>query len=143
MALRTGYGTGTYNAGKYGVPQLYLGASAVSVTSVVSQADSERIRLAAAAAGPAASVTVTAQRIQPGAIADTSTASATASGYTALAGAVADSVAATVSINYVRIMPFSAADSMVSNVAQRDARYKWIPITNPSDTWTPADYRGN
>jgi hypothetical protein len=143
MALRTGYGTGAYTVGKYGLPQVYIGASAVSVTSVVSQADSERVRLAAAAAGPASSVTVSAQRIQKSAIADSSASTATAAGYTALAGAVADTVTASVSISYVRIRPFSAADSMASTVTQRDARYKWIPITSPSDTWTPADYRGN
>ena len=143
MALRTGYGTGAYSAGKYGYPEVLLAASAVSVTSVVSQADAERIHLGSASASSASATTTAAQRIQQPTVSDSASISVTANGYFSAVGAATVAITASMTDSYVRIRPFSASESLTSEVSQRDARYKWIPVTQPTDTWTEASYRGD
>ena len=140
MALRTGYGTGVFTSGKYGLPEAYEGASAVSITAVVSQADGQRIALGAVAVEDAVSHVVNGQRIQNGSVAASISTSATAAGYTALAGAVSDTITASVGLYWNRVRPFAAAVAAESdNVI--DARYKWIDTSVAPVTWTDADYR--
>lgn len=140
MALRTGYGTGVFTSGKYGLPEAYEGASAVSITTVVSQADGQRIALGATAVEDAVSHVISAQRIQNGSVAASISASTTAAGYTALAGAAAATIDISVALYWNRVRPFSAADTSQSdNVI--DARYKWLDTSVASVTWVDADYR--
>ena len=142
MALRTGYGTGSYNVGKYGYPQVYEGASAVSVTSSITQADYERVRLSSADPSATASVSLSFNRVRIAGASDSSAVTMTSDGYLSITGAAAASCAASVAINYVRIRPFSASDTSNSDVGTF-ARYKWIEQINASETWTESDYRGD
>lgn len=139
---RLGYGTGPYSEARYGYPEIWEGASAVSVTSSVTQADYERIKNAASTDASAASTSMVGVRVRLGDIADTSTATGTAQGFMSIVGAAADSATASVAINYVRIRPFSASDNAGSDVGTF-ARYKWIEQINASETWTESDYRGD
>ena len=139
---RVGYGTGPYSEARYGYPEIWEGASAVSVTSSVTQADYERIKNAVVADASAASTAMIGVRVRLGNTADTTSAIATAQGFMSIVGAAADSVTASVAINYVRIRPFSASDNAGSEVGTF-ARYKWIEQINASETWTESDYRGD
>ena len=139
---RLGYGTGPYSEARYGYPEIWEGASAVSVTSSVTQADYERIKNAVAADSSAASTSMVGVRVRLGDIADTSTAIATAQGFMSIVGAAAGSATSSVAINYVRIRPFAASDNAGSEVGTF-ARYKWIEQINASETWTESDYRGD
>ncbi len=142
MALRTGYGTGSYSVAKYGYPQVYEGASAVSVTSSVTQADFDRVRLSSITDSASSSVSISGTRVRLSGVTDSSTSVSSAQGYTTIAGAVLNISSASVSINYVRIRPFSASDNAGSDVGTF-ARYKWIEQINASETWTESDYRGD
>ena len=139
---RVGYGTGPYSEARYGYPEIWEGASAVSVTSSVTQADYERIKNAAVADSSAASTAMIGVRVRLGNTADTTSATATAQGFMSIVGAAAGSVTASVAINYVRIRPFSASDNAGSEIGTF-ARYKWIEQINASETWTESDYRGD
>ena len=139
---RLGYGTGPYSEARYGYPEIWEGASAVSVTSSVTQADYERIKNAVAADTPTSSTSMIGVRVRLGDIADTSTAIATAQGFMSIVGAAAGSATSSVAINYVRIRPFAASDNAGSEVGTF-ARYKWIEQINASETWTESDYRGD
>ena len=139
---RVGYGTGPYSEARYGYPEIWEGASAVSVTSSVTQADYERIKNAVVADASAASTAMIGVRVRLGNTADTTSATATAQGFMSIVGAAADSVTASVAINYVRIRPFSASDNSDTDVGTF-ARYKWIEQINASETWTESDYRGD
>ena len=142
MALRTGYGTGLYSLGRYGYPQIYEGASAVSVTSSVTQADFELLRNSAITDSASTSVSVSGTKVRLFSVTDSSLLTTSASGVTSTAGAASASASASVAINYVRIRPFSASDSAGSEVGTF-ARYKWIEQINASETWTESDYRGD
>ena len=139
---RVGYGTGPYSEARYGYPEIWEGASAVSVTSSVTQADYERIKNAVAADTPTSSTSMIGVRVRLGDIADTSTAIATAQGFMSIVGAAAGSATSSVAINYVRIRPFAASDTSDTEVGTF-ARYKWIEQINASETWTESDYRGD
>lgn len=140
MALRTGYGTGVYTSGKYGLPEAYEGASAVSITAVVSQADGQRIALGASAVENAVSHVVSGQRIQSGSVSAQISVTPSATGYTALAGAAVATIETSVALYWNRVRPFAAADTSQSdNVI--DARYKWLDTSVASVTWVDADYR--
>ena len=139
---RVGYGTGPYSEARYGYPEIWEGASAVSVTSSVTQADYELIKNAVAADTPTSSTSMIGVRVRLGDIADTSTAIATAQGFMSIVGAAAGSATSSVAINYVRIRPFAASDNAGSEVGTF-ARYKWIEQINASETWTESDYRGD
>lgn len=141
--LRTGYGTSVYGTNQYGDPDLWRVPVAVSVTSVVAQADGQRIRLSGAADTSTATPAAVAQRIQQPTVSDSSAASIVANGYFSATGAATATITASMTDSYVRIRPFSASESLTSDVSQRDARYKWIPVTQPTDTWTEASYRGD
>ena len=139
---RLGYGTGPYSEARYGYPEIWEGASAVSVTSSVTQADYERIKNAVVADASAASTAMIGVRVRLGNTADTTSATATAQGFMSIVGAAADSATSSVAINYVRIRPFSASDNAGSEVGTF-SRYKWIEQINASETWTESDYRGD
>ena len=139
---RLGYGTGPYSEARYGYPEIWEGASAVSVTSSVTQADYERIKNAVVADSSTSSTSMAGVRVRLGDIADTSTAIATAQGFMSIVGAAAGSAMSSVAINYVRIRPFAASDNAGSEVGTF-ARYKWIEQINASETWTESDYRGD
>lgn len=139
---RLGYGTGPYSEARYGYPEIWEGASAVSVTSSVTQTDYERIKNAVVADASAASTAMIGVRVRLGNTADTTSATAAAQGFMSIVGAAVDSVTASVAINYVRIRPFSASDNAGSEVGTF-ARYKWIEQINASETWTESDYRGD
>lgn len=139
---RLGYGTGPYSEARYGYPEIWEGASAVSVTSSVTQADYERIQNSAVADSSTSSTSMVGVRVRLGDIADTSTATGTAQAFLAIVGAAAGSATSSVAINYVRIRPFAASDNAGSEVGTF-ARYKWIEQINASETWTESDYRGD
>ena len=140
MALRTGYGTGVYTSGKYGLPEAYEGASATSITVVVSQADGQRIALGAVAVEDAVSHVVTGQRVQSASVSASISATSTAAGFTAVAAAASTNIEASVALYWNRVRPFAAADVTQSdNVI--DARYKWIDTSIASVNWVDADYR--
>lgn len=139
---RLGYGTGPYSEARYGYPEIWEGASAVSVTSSVTQADYERIKNAVVADTPTSSTSMVGVRVRLGDIADTSTATGTAQAFLAIVGAAAGSATSSVAINYVRIRPFAASDTSDTEVGTF-ARYKWIEQINASETWTESDYRGD
>lgn len=139
---RLGYGTGPYSEARYGYPEIWEGASAVSVTSSVTQADYERIKNAAVADSSTSSTSMVGVRVRLGDIADTSTATGTAQAFLAIVGAAAGASTASVAINYVRIRPFAASDTSDTEVGTF-ARYKWIEQINASETWTESDYRGD
>lgn len=139
---RVGYGTGPYSEARYGYPEIWEGASAVSVTSSVTQADYERIKNAVVDDSSAASTSMVGVRVRLGDVADTSTATGTAQAFLAIVGAAATAASASVAINYVRIRPFAASDTADSDVGTF-ARYKWIEQINASETWTESDYRGD
>lgn len=141
--LRTGYGTSAYGTNQYGDPDLWRVPVAVSVTSVVAQADGQRIHLSGAADTSTATPAAVAQRIQQPTVSDSSAVSIAANGYFSAVGAATATITASMTDSYVRIRPFSASESLTSEVSQRDARYKWIPVTQPTDTWTEASYRGD
>ena len=139
---RLGYGTGPYSEARYGYPEIWEGASAVSVTSSVTQADYERIKNAAVADSSTSSTSMVGVRVRLGDIADTSTATGTAQAFLAIVGAAAGASTSSVAINYVRIRPFAASDTSDTEVGTF-ARYKWIEQINASETWTESDYRGD
>jgi len=139
---RLGYGTGPYSEARYGYPEIWEGASAVSVTSSVTQADYERIKNAVVADSSTSSTSMVGVRVRLGDIADTSTATGTAQAFLAIVGEAAGSATSSVAINYVRIRPFAASDNAGSDVGTF-ARYKWIEQINASETWTESDYRGD
>ena len=139
---RLGYGTGLYSEARYGYPEIWEGASAVSVTSSVTQADYERIKNAASTDASAASTSMVGVRVRLGDIADTSTATGTAQGFMSIVGAAAGASTASIAVNYVRIRPFAASDTSDTEVGTF-ARYKWIEQINASETWTESDYRGD
>lgn len=139
---RVGYGTGPYSEARYGYPEIWEGASAVSVTSSVTQADYERIKNAASTDASAASTSMVGVRVRLGDISDSSVATGSAQAFLAIVGAAATAAASSVAINYVRIRPFAASDTSDTDVGSF-ARYKWIEQINASETWTESDYRGD
>ena len=118
MALRTGYGTGTYSAGLYSRPQVFEGAASTTITCGTSSS-AQRIHIGSASSSISASASVAGIRIQSGAASAVITSSASAIGYTTIVGAVSDTVQVSTSVG---------------------ARYKWIDAQEPTTTWTPADY---
>tara|TARA_R100000734_G_C3315258_1_gene107152 strand:+ start:1121 stop:1702 length:582 start_codon:yes stop_codon:yes gene_type:complete len=140
--LRDGYGVGRYGRGLYGQSTLDKGAAAVSVTSVVSQADAERVRPFGAASTTATVTTTTVGvRIHQGQSTATPTVTTAAQGFYSATGAATATPTVAPNITYLRIRPFEATEACTSEVTQKDARYKWIPVTDPSDTWTEAPSR--
>ena len=140
--LRDGYGIARYGRGLYGQSTLDKGAAVVSVPSVVSQADAVRVRPFGAASTTAivTSTCIGVRVHQPQSTA-TPTVTTTAQGFYSATGAATSTPTVTPSITYLRIRPFEATEACASSVTQNDARYKWIPVTGPSDTWTEAPSR--
>lgn len=141
--LRDGYGKGRYGVAKYGQSTLDKGASAVSVTSSVSQADAQRVQNGVSAPSCAITTTVNIIDVRQSGATATPAVTTTAQGFFDATGQAVVTPTLTTTVSYVRIRPFSASEATTATVTQRDARFKWIPRTSPSDTWTEADYRGD
>jgi hypothetical protein len=138
MALRTGYGTGTFTAGKFGLPQVYEGAVSDTISSSVA-ASAERIKIGVVSATTSTTASVIGVRIQSGAVSDVITLSASAAGYTTIVGSVADTITCDVDLYWNRVRPFKVEDSTRVGLSV-NARYKWLDTSEPSTSWTPADY---
>lgn len=140
---RIGYGSGPYGIDQYGYPEIWEDAVAISVTSSITQADGERVRTAAASTSASASATVSAQRIQQPTATASCTVTGSAQGFMSVVGSSLTGIISSTGVQYVRIRPFAASDQVLSSITDSDCRYKWIPVTGPSDTWTEASYRGD
>jgi hypothetical protein len=138
MALRTGYGTGTFTAGKFGLPQVYEGAVSDTISSSAT-ASAERIKIGAVSATTTTTASVIGVRIQSGAVLDAITLSTFAAGYTTIAGSVADTITCDVDLYWNRVRPFKVEDIVRVGLSV-NARYKWLDASEPSTSWTPADY---
>ena len=138
MALRTGYGTGSFTAGKYGLPQVYEGAVSASISSGAS-ASAQRIHIGGLSADISSSATSAAIRIHNGVVADSIAASVSVAGYTTIVGAVSDQITSSTALYWNRVRPFSAQDSAQVGVSV-NSRYKWINSPEPATSWAVADY---
>lgn len=140
---RIGYGSGPYGIDQYGYPEIWEDAVAISVTSSITQADGERVRTAAASPSASASVTVSAQRIHQPTVTASCAVTGSAQGFMSVVGSSLTGIISSMGVQYVRIRPFAASDQVLSSITDSDCRYKWIPVTGPTDTWTEASYRGD
>ena len=138
MALRTGYGTGTFTAGKFGLPQVVEGSVSASIASSTTSV-AQRIHVGAFSASVSSSATSAAIRIQNGAAADSTSVSVSVAGYTTIVGAVSDQITTGFDLYWNRVRPFSASDNArVGTFVQ--ARYKWLDASDPATTWVTSDY---
>tara|TARA_R110000803_G_scaffold137369_1_gene204328 strand:- start:455 stop:886 length:432 start_codon:yes stop_codon:yes gene_type:complete len=138
MTLRTGYGTGLFSAAKYGLPQVYEGAVSAVITCGTT-ASAQRIKIGAVSDAISSTTSVTGVRIQNGAVSDTITSSVSAAGYTTIVGAVSDTITSDVDLYWNRVRPFKVEDNVRVGVSV-NARYKWLDASEPTTSWTPADY---
>ena len=138
MALRTGYGTGSFTAGKYGLPQVYEGAVSASISSGAS-ASAQRIHIGGLSADITSSATSAAIRIHNGAAADSIATSVSVAGYTTIVGAVSDQITSSTALYWNRVRPFEASDNVRVGTLV-NSRYKWLESSNPTTTWATADY---
>ncbi len=138
MALRTGYGTGTFTAGKFGLPQVYESSVSASIASSATSA-AQRIHVGSSSASVLASTTTVGVRIQNGAASDSISTSVSGIGYTAIVGAVSDQIATGFDLYWNRVRPFSAQDNVNISVSI-NSRYKWLDSPDPVTTWAVADY---
>jgi hypothetical protein len=133
MALRLGYGTGVFNAGKYGLPQVYEGAAAVSVASSATSS-AEKILIGVASDASSISTVASGVRERNVSVSDTITTVATSGGYITIVVAVSDSITTSVYLYWNRIRPFSASARSVVEIALT-TRYKWINTSTPLVSW--------
>ena len=138
MALRTGYGTGTFTAGKFGLPQVYEGAVSDSISSGAS-VSAQRIHIGSLTADITSAATSAAVRIQNGVVADTSAVTVAVAGYTTIVGAVSAQITSAVDLYWNRVRPFAAQDNVLVGVSV-NSRYKWINSPEPTTGWARADY---
>ena len=138
MALRTGYGTGTFSAAKYGLPQVYEGAVSASLTFGATSV-AQRIQNGVATDSVTSAATSAAIRIQNGVVGVNITMSETAIGYTTIVGAVADVITSAVDLYWNRVRPFAVSDNAILGTSVI-SRYKWLAASNPTTSWTEADY---
>lgn len=117
--FRAGYGLNTYGSYIYGENYSVedgVATASISVTPTVSYQVVRQV-----SATPAITVTPSAQ------------------GFMSIVGAVSDTVSITPNIEYNRIRLFSASDDILGDTVV-SARYKWLPATDPTTTWTTSDY---
>lgn len=138
MTLRTGYGTGLFTAGKYGLPQVFEGAVSASISAGVT-ADAERIKIGSVSDAIAVTTSATAIRIQNGVVSDSISASVVVAGYTTIVGAVDDRITSDFDLYWNRVRPFAVNDHAKVGVSV-NARYKWLDASDPTTTWAKADY---
>ena len=117
--FRAGYGLNTYGSYIYGENYSVedgVATASISVTPTVSYQVVRQVT-----ATPAVTVTPSAQ------------------GFMSIVGAVSDTVSITPNIEYNRVRLFSASDDILGDTVV-SARYKWLPATDPTTTWTTSDY---
>ena len=117
--FRAGYGLNTYGSYIYGENYSVEDGSATASISVTPTVSYQVVRQVTAT--PAVTVSATAQ------------------GFMSIVGAVSDTVSITPNIEYNRIRLFSASDNILGDTVV-SARYKWLPATDPTTTWTTSDY---
>jgi hypothetical protein len=117
--FRAGYGLNTYGSYIYGENYSVEEGSATANISVTPTVSYQVVRQVSAT--PAITVTPSAQ------------------GFMSIVGAVSDTVSITPNIEYNRIRLFSASDNILGDTVV-SARYKWLPATDPTTTWTTSDY---
>jgi len=117
--FRAGYGLNTYGSYIYGENYSVEDGSATASISVTPTVSYQVVRQVTAT--PAVTVSATAQ------------------GFMSIVGAVSDTVSITPNIEYNRIRLFSASDDILGDTVV-SARYKWLPATDPTTTWTTSDY---
>ena len=117
--FRAGYGLNTYGSYIYGENYSVEDGSATASISVTPTVSYQVVRQVTAT--PAITVTPSAQ------------------GFMSIVGAVSDTVSITPNIEYNRVRLFSASDDILGDTVV-SARYKWLPATDPTTTWTTSDY---
>lgn len=117
--FRAGYGLNTYGSYIYGENYSVEDGSATASISVTPTVSYQVVRQVTAT--PAITVTPSAQ------------------GFMSIVGAVSDTVSITPNIEYNRVRLFSASDDILRDTIV-SARYKWLPATDPTTTWTTSDY---
>ena len=117
--FRAGYGLNTYGSYIYGENYSVedgVAAVNISITPTVSYQVVRQV-----SATPEITVTPSAQ------------------GFMSIVGAATPTVSITPNIEYNRVRLFSASDDILGDTVV-SARYKWLPATDPTTTWTTSDY---
>ena len=117
--FRAGYGLNTYGSYIYGENYSVedgVAAVNISITPTVSYQVVRQVT-----ATPAITVTPSVQ------------------GFMSIVGTISDTVSITPNIEYNRVRLFSASDDILGGTVV-SARYKWLPATDPTTTWTTSDY---
>jgi len=117
--FRPGYGLNTYGSYIYG--------------------ENHSVEDGIVADGFAVSVSITPQITRNVSSASQITFSPSVDGYLAQVGASTTDVSFTPNIAYNRIRNCSASDSILGETTVV-ARYKWLPTSDPTTTWTTSDY---
>jgi len=117
--FRAGYGLNTYGSYIYGENYSVEDGSATASISVTPTVSYQVVRQVTAT--PAVTVSATAQ------------------GFMSIVGAATATVSITPNIEYNRIRLFSVSDDILGDTIV-SARYKWLPATDPTTTWTTSDY---
>lgn len=117
--FRDGYGQNTYGSFVYGENYSIEEASITASFSITPTVSYQVVRQVSAT--PAITVTPSAQ------------------GFMSIVGAVSDTVSITPNIEYNRVRLFSASDDILGDTLV-SARYKWLPASDPTTTWTTSDY---
>jgi hypothetical protein len=118
--FRDGYGKHTYGNLLYGIDA----ADVVGVTtaSVSSTATVSYVVVKSSSASVSISATVAAE-----------------GGYDAT-GSASATITSSVDLYWNRVMSFEASDQISAEGTEVSARYKWLDATDPTTTWTTADY---
>ena len=117
--FRDGYGKNTYGSFVYGENYSVEEASITASFAVSATASGQVTRNVSSSAN----VTITPS----------------AQAFLSVVGVVSDTVSITPNIEYNRIRLFSASDNILGDTVV-SARYKWLPATDPTTTWTTSDY---
>ena len=118
--FRSGYGDFTYGNLLYGIDAADVtGAASVSLTSTATS-------FANTVKDASASVSISSSTYSNG-------------GYDAKGSTTANLTSST-ALYWNRIRPFAASDTSTSDTTRVTARYKWLDASDPTTTWTTADY---
>lgn len=117
--FRDGYGRNTYGTFMYGQNESIEETSANTVFGISATVNSQVTRNVSASTGLVITPSV-------GAVYD-------------IVGQINATISISPNISYNRVRLFSATTD-VAGLITVSARYKWLPDSEPSTTWTPADY---
>ena len=117
--FRDGYGRNTYGTFMYGQNESIEESSVNTAFGISATVNSQVTRNVSASTGIAITASV-------GAVYD-------------IVGSVNASISISPNISYNRVRLFSAAADVAGQITVT-ARYKWLPESEPSTTWTPADF---